>query len=107
MADAHAHRVPTKVELAEHDNAVRPLDRHLHVLRHRPPVVNDVRATLRFADGLMSTTSTSQLLEMVASGPGPEGRGLGWTPFLRRKVGGTAKAGLDKFIAKESKRAAS
>ena len=36
---------------------------------------------------------------------GPKGLALGWTPFLRRKVGGTAKAGLDKFMAKERARA--
>ena len=36
---------------------------------------------------------------------GPKGTALGWTPLLRKKVGGTAKAGLDTFMAKERARA--
>ena len=70
------------------------------------PVVNDVRATFRFADGLIvDHVDELSFWRWSRQALGPKGLALGWTPLLRRKVGGTAKAGLDKFIAKERARA--
>jgi hypothetical protein len=65
-----------------------------------------VRATFRFADGLIvDHVDEFSFWKWSRQALGTKGVTLGWTPFLRGKVGGTAKAGLDKFIAKERARA--
>jgi ketosteroid isomerase-like protein len=70
------------------------------------PVVNDIQAKFRFADGLIvDHVDEFSFWRWSRQALGPKGMALGWTPYLRGKVGGTAKAGLDKFIAKERARA--
>jgi ketosteroid isomerase-like protein len=64
------------------------------------PVVNDVRAEFRFADGLIAEHSDRfGFWRWSRQALGPPGLLLGWTPLLRRKVSAQARAGLDAFIA--------
>jgi ketosteroid isomerase-like protein len=99
-----------RVELVEHaadgDAGHARWRAHYVFTQTGRPVVNDVRATFRFADGLIvDHVDEFSFWKWSRQALGPKGLALGWTPFLRRKVGGTAKAGLDKFIAKERARA--
>ena len=96
-----------KVELPEHDaGSAHWIARYTFSATGRP-VVNDVRATFRFTDDGLIADHVDQFSFWTWSRQalGTKGLLLGWTPFLRSKVGGTAKAGLDKFIAKERSRA--
>ena len=66
------------------------------------PVVNDVHATFRFADGLIVDHLDSFDFAVWASQAlGPQGRLLGWTPFLRSAVRRRARANLERFLANE------
>ena len=66
-----------------------------------------MRATFRIEDDLIvDHVDRFSFWKWSRQALGTKGLLLGWTPFLRCKVGGTARAGLDKFIAKERKRAA-
>jgi ketosteroid isomerase-like protein len=95
-----------KVELAEHDeHAAHWIATYTFSATGRP-VVNDVRAKLVIQDGLIvDHVDSFSFWKWSRQALGTKGLLLGWTPFLRRQVGGTAKAGLDKFIAKERARA--
>jgi ketosteroid isomerase-like protein len=95
-----------KVELAEHDaTSAHWIARYTFSATGRP-VVNDVRARIVVTDGLITDhVDEFSFWKWARQALGTKGLLLGWTPFLRSKVGGTAKAGLDKFIAKESARA--
>jgi ketosteroid isomerase-like protein len=65
------------------------------------PVVNDVHATFRFADGLIVDHRDSfDFHRWARQALGPPGLLLGWTPFLRKKVQAQARAGLDDFRAR-------
>jgi len=62
-------------------------------------VVNDVRAEFRFAGGLIAEhVDRFSFWRWSRQALGTPGVALGWTPLLRRKVGGTARAGLDAFM---------
>jgi ketosteroid isomerase-like protein len=64
------------------------------------PVVNDVRSTFRFADGLIiAQVDEFDFYRWSRQALGPSGLLLGWTPFLRRSVQRKARAGLDAFLA--------
>jgi ketosteroid isomerase-like protein len=66
------------------------------------PVVNDVRATFRFADGLIAEHDDEFSFHRWASQAlGPSGRLLGWTPVLRGAVRRRARASLERFLAGE------
>lgn len=66
------------------------------------PVVNDVRAEFRFADGLIAEhTDRFSFWRWSRQALGAPGLLLGWTPVLRAKVRRTALAGLAEFRAKE------
>jgi ketosteroid isomerase-like protein len=95
-----------KVELPEHDaTSAHWIARYTFSATGRP-VVNDVRATFRIENGLIADhVDEFSFWKWSRQALGTKGLLLGWTPFLRSKVGGTAKAGLDKFIAKERARA--
>jgi uncharacterized protein len=94
------------VELAEHDaHSAHWIARYTFSATGRP-VVNDVRARIVVTDGLITEhVDAFSFWKWSRQALGTKGLLLGWTPFLRRKVGGTARAGLDKFIAKERARA--
>jgi ketosteroid isomerase-like protein len=64
------------------------------------PVVNDVRATFRFDDGLIAEHDDRFGFHAWArQALGAPGLLLGWTPMLRSKVRGRARADLDRFMA--------
>jgi ketosteroid isomerase-like protein len=63
-------------------------------------VVNDIRATFRFADGRIAEhTDVFDFYAWSRQALGPVGLLLGWTPILRNKVRGQARARLDAFLA--------
>jgi ketosteroid isomerase-like protein len=94
------------VELAAHDaTSAHWIARYTFSATGRP-VVNDVRATFRIENGLIADhVDQFSFWTWSRQALGTKGLLLGWTPLLRSKVGGTARAGLDKFIAKERARA--
>jgi ketosteroid isomerase-like protein len=96
-----------KVELAEHDERSAHWIATYTFSATGRPVVNDVHATFKIQDGLIvDHVDAFSFWKWSRQAIGTKGLLLGWTPFLRAKVSGTAKAGLDKFIAKERARAA-
>ena len=96
-----------KVELAEHDERSAHWIATYTFSATGRPVVNDVHATFRIENGLIvDHVDRFSFWKWSRQAIGTKGLLLGWTPFLRAKVGGTAKAGLDTFIAKERARAA-
>lgn len=65
------------------------------------PVVNDVHASFRFADGLIADHRDAfNFYRWARQALGPAGLALGWTPLLRSKVRAQARAGLDEFRAR-------
>ena len=63
-------------------------------------VVNDIRASFRFADGLIAEHRDEFSFHRWArQALGPPGLLLGWTPLLRAAVRRRARAALDEFIA--------
>jgi len=68
------------------------------------PVVNDVRASFRFHDGLIVEHLDSfDFHRWARQALGPAGLLLGWTPFLRAKVQDQARAGLYAFKAERGR----
>ena len=66
------------------------------------PVVNDVRATFRFADGLIvDHVDAFDFHGWASQALGLTGRLLGGTGFLHRSVQRRARARLDQFVASE------
>lgn len=64
-------------------------------------VVNTIHATFQLRDGkIVKHTDTFSFHRWAAQALGPVGLLLGWTPFLRNKVRGTAMRNLQKFIEK-------
>jgi ketosteroid isomerase-like protein len=90
-----------KIELVEHDeHSARWIARYTFTQTGRP-VVNDVRATFRIEDGRITEhVDRFSFWAWSRQALGPAGLLLGWTPLLRAKVGRTARAGLDEFMAR-------
>lgn len=66
------------------------------------PVVNDVRATFRFRDGLIAEHHDEfDFHKWSRQALGTPGLLLGWTPLLRNKVRSTARGDLEKFLAED------
>jgi ketosteroid isomerase-like protein len=64
------------------------------------PVVNDVRATFRFADGLIADhVDDFGFHRWARQALGPTGLLLGWTPIVRSATRKRARASLDEFMA--------
>lgn len=64
------------------------------------PVVNRVRSTFRFADGLIADQRDEfGLYRWTRQALGPVGVLLGWTPAVQRRVRRTARASLDRHLA--------
>jgi ketosteroid isomerase-like protein len=62
------------------------------------PVVNDVRASFRFADGLIADHRDDfDFYRWARQALGPTGLLLGWTPIVRSAVRRRARAALDEF----------
>ena len=95
-----------RVELLEHEadgdtGSARWLARYTFTQTGRP-VVNDVRATFRFRDGLIAEHRDEFGFHRWAKQAlGPTGLLLGWTPVLRSATRKRARAGLDEFMAKD------
>jgi ketosteroid isomerase-like protein len=67
------------------------------------PVVNDVRASFRFAGGLIvEHRDEFDFHRWARQALGPVGLVLGWTPLLRASVRRRARAGLEQFRAERS-----
>jgi ketosteroid isomerase-like protein len=65
-------------------------------------VVNDVRASLRFGDGLVADhVDDFDFHRWARQALGPSGLLLGWTPVLRSAVRRRARAGLDAYMARD------
>ena len=63
-------------------------------------VTNDVRASFRFADGLIAEHRDEfDFHRWARQALGTSGLLLGWTPLLRSAVRRRARAGLDEFLA--------
>jgi ketosteroid isomerase-like protein len=66
------------------------------------PVVNDVRARFRFADGRIAEhVDDFSFWRWSRQALGPAGLVLGWTPVLRSKVGSQARRSLDEHRRSE------
>ena len=62
-------------------------------------VLNRIDATFAFRDGLIARHDDRfSFFRWARQALGPAGLLLGWTPFLRAKVGRTARAGLDAYM---------
>jgi ketosteroid isomerase-like protein len=62
-------------------------------------VENDVRASFRFASGLIvEHTDSFDFYRWARQALGPAGLFLGWTPLVRRAVQRRARSGLDEFM---------
>ncbi len=87
------------VELREHDDSSARWIARYTFGRTGRKVVNDVRATFRFADGLIAEHADAFGFHRWArQALGPPGLLLGWTPILRGKVQKQARANLDRFM---------
>jgi ketosteroid isomerase-like protein len=65
------------------------------------PVVNDVHASFRFADGLIvEHIDDFDFYRWARQALGPRGLLLGWTPFVRSAVRARARASLEQFLAR-------
>jgi uncharacterized protein len=65
------------------------------------PVVNDVRASMRFADGLIADhVDAFDFHRWARQALGTSGLLLGWTPFVRNAVRRRARASLDEYLAR-------
>jgi hypothetical protein len=65
------------------------------------PVVNDVHARFRFADGLIADhTDDFSFHRWSRQALGTPGLLLGWTPLLQRPTQRKARASLDQFLAR-------
>ena len=66
------------------------------------PVINDVRSTFRFRDGLIAEQHDDfDFYGWTRQALGPLGVALGWSPMVQRGVRRRAQAGLDQFLARE------
>jgi ketosteroid isomerase-like protein len=95
-----------RLELLEHDSdgttGTAHWVAHYTFSQTGRPVVNDVRATFRFADGLIvDHVDSFDFAVWAGQALGPRGRLLGWTPFLRSAVRRRARANLERFLANE------
>lgn len=93
------------VELAEHDadaerGTARWIARYTFTDTGRP-VVNDVRARFRFADGqIVEHDDEFSFFAWSRQALGPMGLALGWTPILPALVRRRTRGRLDAFRAK-------
>jgi SnoaL-like domain len=95
-----------KIELLEHEadddrGSARWIADYTFTQTGRP-VTNDVRATFRFAQGLIAEHRDDfDFHRWSRQALGTPGLLLGWTPILRASVRRRARAGLDEFMAGE------
>jgi ketosteroid isomerase-like protein len=96
------------VELLEHEadgdhGSARWLARYTFTQTGRP-VENDVRASFRFAEGLIAEHHDDfDFHRWSRQALGTPGLLLGWTPLLRNAVRRRARASLDEFMARRER----
>jgi ketosteroid isomerase-like protein len=95
-----------RVELLEHeadgDRGSARWRAHYTFSQTGRPVVNDVRASFRFADGRIAEHRDDfDFYRWARQALGPTGLLLGWTPLVRSAVRRRARAGLEEFLARE------
>jgi len=97
-----ARATDLRVELVEHDaRSAHWIARYTFTQTGRP-VVNDVHADIGVEDALIvEHVDRFSFWAWSRQALGTPGLLLGWTPMLRTKVGGTARKGLDEFIARQ------
>ena len=105
VADAHGRAEDLRVELLEHDAGDEHGSAHWKATytftQTGRPVVNDVRATFRFSDGLIAEhVDEFGFHRWAKQALGPTGLLLGWTPIVRSATG-ARRASLDEFMAKD------
>jgi ketosteroid isomerase-like protein len=93
-----------RVELLEHeaddDRGSAHWRAHYTFTQTGRPVVNDVRATFRFSDGLIAEhTDDFGFHRWARQALGAPGLLLGWTPMLKAATQRRARASLDAFMA--------
>lgn len=67
------------------------------------PVVNEVRASFRFAGGLIAEhIDEFDFYRWARQALGAQGLILGWTPFLRSAVRRRARGSLEQFLSRAS-----
>jgi ketosteroid isomerase-like protein len=99
-----ARATDLRIELREHDaddeRGSAHWIAHYTFTQTGRPVVNDVRASFRFQDGLIAEHQDRfDFHRWSRQALGPSGLLLGWTPLLRSAVRRRARAGLDEFMA--------
>lgn len=95
-----------RVELLEHDADATRGSAHWRASytfsETGRPVVNDIRASFRFADGqIVEHHDMFSFPRWARQALGPVGLLLGWTPLVRSAVRKKAAAQLERFIAKD------
>ncbi len=69
----------------------------------RRPVTNEITARYRFADGRIADhVDDFSFPRWARQALGPIGLVAGWTPWLADRVSRQARAGLDRFLAKDN-----
>ena len=96
-----------RIELLEHeadgDQGSARWRAHYVFSQTGRPVVNDVRASFRFAGGLIAEHDDDfSFHRWSRQALGTPGLLLGWTPMLKRAVRKKAAASLERFIAQSS-----
>src|SRR5918992_3093773 len=94
-----------RVELLEHeadgDRGSARWRAHYTFTQTGRPVVNDVRASFRFQDGLIAEHRDDfDFRRWARQALGVSGLLLGWTPLIRSAVRRRARARLDEFLAR-------
>jgi ketosteroid isomerase-like protein len=93
------------LELVEHsadgdDGSARWIARYTFSQTGRP-VVNDVRASFRFANGLIAEHRDDfDFYRWARQALGAPGLLLGWTPLVKSSVRRRARAGLEEYMAR-------
>lgn len=99
-----ARATDLKIELLEHEASDETGSAHwiatYTFTQTGRPVVNDVRATFRFRDGLIAEHNDDfSFHKWSRQALGTPGLLLGWTPILLAATRKKARAGLDEFTA--------
>ena len=102
-----AQATELRIELLEHTEDTARWRAHYVFSQTGRPVVNDVRATFRFADGLIADHRDEfSFHRWSRQALGLPGLLLGWTPLLRSKVRSNALKSLASFRAREAQASA-
>jgi ketosteroid isomerase-like protein len=98
-----AQATELRIELLEHTEDTAQWRAHYVFSQTGRPVVNDVRASFRFADGLIADHRDEFSFHRWArQALGTPGLVLGWTPLLRSQVRRKAAASLASFMQRDA-----